>query len=79
MIADDLRAGAHALWSLGELTLPHDLAMVVLASVISFFGGLFCVAAHAEYRKDQRFLRVMLVWDGHTIYERVYFNPAPVT
>lgn len=31
---DELRAGAHALWSLGELTLPHDLAMVVLAEAL---------------------------------------------
>lgn len=31
---DDLRAGATALWSLGQLTLPHDLAMVVLAEAL---------------------------------------------
>ncbi|OLV16524.1 23S rRNA (pseudouridine(1915)-N(3))-methyltransferase RlmH [Deinococcus marmoris] len=31
---DELRAGADALWSLGELTLPHDLAMVVLAEAL---------------------------------------------
>ncbi|WP_155297977.1 23S rRNA (pseudouridine(1915)-N(3))-methyltransferase RlmH [Deinococcus kurensis] len=31
---DDLRAGAHLLWGLGQLTLPHDLAMVVLAEAL---------------------------------------------
>ncbi|GAA5440984.1 ribosomal RNA large subunit methyltransferase H [Deinococcus caeni] len=31
---DELRASAHALWSLGRLTLPHDLAMVVLAEAL---------------------------------------------
>lgn len=31
---DALRAAARALWSLGELTLPHDLAMVVLAEAL---------------------------------------------
>ena len=31
---DGLRAGAGLLWSLGELTLPHDLAMVVLAEAL---------------------------------------------
>lgn len=31
---DELRARAHLLWSLGELTLPHDLAMVVLAEAL---------------------------------------------
>lgn len=31
---DGLRAGASALWSLGALTLPHDLAMVVLAEAL---------------------------------------------
>jgi 23S rRNA (pseudouridine1915-N3)-methyltransferase len=31
---DDLRAAAAALWSLGRLTLPHDLAMVVLAEAL---------------------------------------------
>ncbi|SMB94704.1 23S rRNA (pseudouridine(1915)-N(3))-methyltransferase RlmH [Deinococcus hopiensis] len=29
-----LRAGAHKLWSLGELTLPHDLAMIVLLEAL---------------------------------------------
>lgn len=31
---DELRSRAHLLWSLGELTLPHDLAMVVLAEAL---------------------------------------------
>ena len=31
---DDLRARAHRLWSLGELTLPHDLAMLVLVEAL---------------------------------------------
>lgn len=30
----ELRAGAFALWSLGELTLPHDLAMLVLVEAL---------------------------------------------
>ncbi|ULH16645.1 23S rRNA (pseudouridine(1915)-N(3))-methyltransferase RlmH [Deinococcus sp. KNUC1210] len=32
--SDELRAAAHTLWSLGKLTLPHDLAMVVLAEAL---------------------------------------------
>lgn len=31
---ESLRASAHALWSLSQLTLPHDLAMVVLAEAL---------------------------------------------
>lgn len=31
---DALRGQAHRLWSLGELTLPHDLAMVVLLEAL---------------------------------------------
>lgn len=31
---DALRADARLLWSLGELTLPHDLAMVVLLEAL---------------------------------------------
>ncbi|THF87941.1 23S rRNA (pseudouridine(1915)-N(3))-methyltransferase RlmH [Deinococcus sp. KSM4-11] len=31
---DELRATASALWSLGQLTLPHDLAMVVLVEAL---------------------------------------------
>ncbi|MFC4456073.1 23S rRNA (pseudouridine(1915)-N(3))-methyltransferase RlmH [Deinococcus sonorensis] len=31
---DALRAQAHTLWSLGQLTLPHDLAMVVLVEAL---------------------------------------------
>ncbi|GBF05388.1 ribosomal RNA large subunit methyltransferase H [Deinococcus aerius] len=32
--ADALRAGASRLWSLGQLTLPHDLAMIVLLEAL---------------------------------------------
>lgn len=32
--SDELRARASKLWSLGLLTLPHDLAMVVLAEAL---------------------------------------------
>ena len=32
--SDELRAEARALWSLSALTLPHDLAMVVLAEAL---------------------------------------------
>ncbi len=32
--SDELRAQARALWSLGRLTLPHDLAMVVMAEAL---------------------------------------------
>ncbi|MFC4425843.1 23S rRNA (pseudouridine(1915)-N(3))-methyltransferase RlmH [Deinococcus navajonensis] len=31
---DELRAGAHLLWGLGLLTLPHDLAMVVVLEAL---------------------------------------------
>ncbi|EYB69704.1 hypothetical protein DEIPH_ctg002orf0013 [Deinococcus phoenicis] len=31
---DDLRSRAHRLWSLGQLTLPHDLAMIVLLEAL---------------------------------------------
>ena len=31
---DELRSRAHLLWSLGELTLPHDLAMLVLVEAL---------------------------------------------
>lgn len=31
---DDLRQQAHLLWSLGELTLPHDLAMLVMIEAL---------------------------------------------
>ena len=30
----ELRSRAHLLWSLGELTLPHDLAMLVLVEAL---------------------------------------------
>lgn len=31
---DELRRSAHLLWSLGELTLPHDLAMLVMIEAL---------------------------------------------
>ena len=31
---DELRSRAYLLWSLGELTLPHDLAMLVLVEAL---------------------------------------------
>jgi uncharacterized membrane protein YqjE len=61
------------------VTLDWGLVCVVLGSLVSFFGGLVAVASHAEYTKDQRFLRVILTWDGHIVFERVLFQPAPVT
>ncbi|WP_425146943.1 23S rRNA (pseudouridine(1915)-N(3))-methyltransferase RlmH [Deinococcus sp.] len=38
--SDELRLQAHALWSLGKLTLPHDLAMVVLAEALYRAGTI---------------------------------------
>ncbi|WP_424950050.1 23S rRNA (pseudouridine(1915)-N(3))-methyltransferase RlmH [Deinococcus sp.] len=37
---DELRAAALTLWSLGALTLPHDLAMVVLAEALYRAGTI---------------------------------------
>ncbi len=37
---DELRAAAHTLWSLGQLTLPHDLAMVVLVEALYRAGTI---------------------------------------
>lgn len=37
---DELRTAAHTLWSLGALTLPHDLAMVVLAEALYRSGTI---------------------------------------
>ncbi len=61
------------------VTLDWGLVLVVLSSVISLFGGLLAAASHAEYEKTQRFLRVMLTWDGHIVYEKIMFVPAAVT
>ncbi len=61
------------------VTLDWGLAMVVLGSIISVFGGLIAVAAHPEYEKGNRFLRVMMSWQGTIIFEKVFFEPAPVT
>lgn len=61
------------------VTLDWGLAAVVIGSVMSFFGGLLAVAAHPEYEKSSRFLKVMLTWEGTIIYEKVMFNPEPVT
>ena len=38
--SDELRAAAAVLWSLGRLTLPHDLAMVVLAEALYRAGTI---------------------------------------
>ncbi len=61
------------------VTLDWGLAIVVIGSVLSVFGGLVAVAAHPEYAKDQRFLKVMMTWEGTIIFEKVLFEPAPVT
>ena len=61
------------------VTLDWGLALVVVASVVAVFGGLIAVAAHPEYERGQRFLRVMMSWQGTIIYEKVFFTPAPVT
>ncbi len=61
------------------VTLDWGVVMVTIGAVISMFGGLIVAASHPEYAKDQRFLKVTLAWEGTTIYERVLFEPAPVT
>jgi 23S rRNA (pseudouridine1915-N3)-methyltransferase len=38
--SDQLRAAAQTLWSLGALTLPHDLAMVVLVEALYRAGTI---------------------------------------
>ena len=61
------------------VTLDWGLAIVVLASIVAVFGGLIAVAAHPEYERGRRFLRVMMSWQGTIIFEKVFFEPAPVT
>jgi hypothetical protein len=61
------------------VTLDWGVALVVIGSIMSIFGGLAVVAAHPEYKKDQRFLKVMMTWEGTIIYERVLFEPMTVT
>jgi hypothetical protein len=61
------------------VTLDVGLVVAVLGAFASFFGGLLVVAAHREYSRDDRFLRLILTWDGHLVWERVLFQPAPVT
>lgn len=61
------------------VTLDWGVVAVVFGSILSFFGGLIVVASHAEYKKEERFLRVMLTWSGHIVLERVFFVPRPVT
>lgn len=61
------------------VTLDWGLAVVVIGSVMSLFGGLVAVAAHPEYTKEQRFLKVMMTWEGTIIFEKVMFEPTPVT
>ena len=61
------------------VTLDWGLALVWLASIVSVFGGLIAVAAHPEYERGRRFLRVMMSWQGTIIFEKVFFTPSPVT
>lgn len=61
------------------VTLDWGCALVVVASLFTLFGGLVAVAAHPEYEKGNRFLKVMMTWQGTIIYERVMFEPARVT
>ncbi len=61
------------------VTLDWGLALIVLGSILSFFGGLLVVASHREFKKEERFLRLIVTWDNHMVYERVMFQPGPVT
>ena len=61
------------------VTLDWGLVAVVVAAALSLLGGLLVVASHPQFQKEQRFLRVMLVWDGHIVTEKVLFAPRPVT
>lgn len=61
------------------VTLDWGLVLVVLGSITAVFGGLIVVAAHPEYLKGQRFLRVIMSWDGTIIYEKVLYERQAVT
>lgn len=61
------------------VTLDWGLALVVMGSIVAVFGGLIAVAAHPEYETSNRFLRVMMSWQGTIIFERVFFEPDVVT
>ena len=45
----------------------------------ALFAGLLVVAAHREFAKSQRFLKLAVQWGGQTVFERVLFDAAPVT
>ncbi len=61
------------------VTLDWGLAVVVVASIAAVFGGLIVVTAHPEYDRGARFLRVLMSWQGTILYEKVFFQPGPVT
>jgi hypothetical protein len=45
----------------------------------ALFAGLLVVAAHREFAKSQRFLKLAVQWGGQTVFERVLFDATPVT
>ena len=45
----------------------------------ALFAGLLIVAAHREFAKEQRFLKLAVQWGGQTVLERVLFETRPVT
>ena len=45
----------------------------------ALFAGLLVVAAHREFAKSQRFLKLAVQWGGQTVFERVLFDASPVT
>lgn len=61
------------------VTLDWGMVLVVIGAMHSLVGGLWVVAAHPEYAKEQRFLKIALSWEGSTIYERTLFEPQNVT
>ncbi len=61
------------------VTLDIGMAAVVAGAVVTLFGALAILVAPRQFRRDERFLRVLLSWGGQVVAERVLFRPVRVT
>lgn len=61
------------------VTLDWGLGLALLGAVGAVVAGGLALLAHPEFRKDDRFLRLRLLWGGMPVAERVIWRPAPIT
>jgi hypothetical protein len=57
----------------------HGLVWLAGGGAVTLLGGALALVAPREYRSDQQFLQVSLLWGDQPVSQRVFYAAQPVT